>query len=99
MMIRTKIHKIDVSNVIQVYKHTQSFDRLIKKANKNGDVIWYITGTSRLFKVDDSIIRSGYWVKEDYEIEETEATKKYKQKYPEDFLWKWKIQKLVIYTI
>ena len=87
MMIKTNLYHVDVSNVIKVYKHIETYDRLIKKADKNGNTIWYITGSARLFKVENTIVHSGYWKEEDYKIEETPATRKHKMKYPEDYLW------------
>jgi len=86
MMVKTRLYHIEVADVLEVHKHKTTYDRVIKKANKNGDPIWYITGSSRLFKVERSVLGSQDWEKEEIEIEETPNILKFQEKYPEEML-------------
>ena len=89
MMVKTRLYHIEVADVLEVHKHKTTYDRVIKKANKNGDPIWYITGASRLFKVERSVLLGSYrdyWEKEEIVIEETPNILKFQEKYPEEML-------------
>jgi len=86
MKVETRYKLIDVDNVLEVFVHKITSDRLIKKATIKGNIIYYIVRYEKLTRVDNTIVNSGFWIKENYSCEMTEAVLKCRDKYPEEFL-------------